>query len=64
MTHTAPKELIYKMGYYPDPHDMELTGFLEWVYHEVSFNEWFFGHWHEDVDINNMHALFFRVLTR
>lgn len=64
VTHTAPKELIYKMGYYPDPHDMELTGFLEWVYHEVSFNEWFFGHWHEDVDINNMHALFFRVLTR
>ena len=64
VTHTAPRELIYKMGYYPDPHDMELTGFLEWIYHEVSFNEWFFGHWHEDIDFNNMHALFFRVLTR
>ena len=48
ITHTAPTEIIRRMGYSPDAHDAELCGFLEWVMHEVKFEKWFFGHWHID----------------
>ncbi len=48
ISHTAPREIIRKMGYCPNAHDMELTGFLEWIMHEVEFKRWYFGHWHTD----------------
>lgn len=64
VTHTAPREVIRRMGYHPDPHDMELTGFLEWIMYEVQYDEWFFGHWHEDRNIEKFHALWFDIITR
>lgn len=49
VTHTAPKEIILQMGFIPDPHDYELTGFLEYVMYEcLDFKKWFYGHWHID----------------
>lgn len=51
ITHTAPREIIRRMGHEPDMHDMELTGFLEFVMYETSFGRWFFGHWHTDQEI-------------
>ena len=48
LTHTAPLEIVRRMGYVPDPHGMELEGFLEYIMYEASFTHWFFGHWHED----------------
>ncbi len=51
LTHTAPKEIILRMGYHPDPHDAELTGFLEWIMYECEYTHWFFGHFHEDRNI-------------
>ncbi len=48
ITHTAPREIIMRLGYYPDPHDMEFTGYLEWIMYECGFRRWFFGHFHED----------------
>lgn len=62
ITHTAPREIILRMGYTPDVHDAELTGFLEWVMYEVKFSRWFFGHWHLDREITEkMRALWFDV---
>ena len=52
VTHTAPRHVIRMMGKFPDMHDMELTGFLEWVMCEVKFKRWFFGHWHYDKSID------------
>lgn len=53
ITHTAPRTIIPRIiGRYPDDHDRELTGFLDWVYHEVMFTRWYFGHFHEDVEVN------------
>ncbi len=48
LTHTAPKEMILRMGFVPDGHDMELTGYLEWLLYEVNFKHWYSGHFHED----------------
>ena len=53
ITHTAPRDLFYWIGYHPDPHDAELTGHLEWIEHDVGYTAWFFGHFHEDRDFGN-----------
>lgn len=54
ITHTAPRTIIPRViGKAPNPHDAELTGFLDWVYHEVDFKKWFFGHFHEDRTITD-----------
>ncbi len=63
VTHTAPREIIYRMGKAPDMHDAELTGFLEWIMYEVSFKKWFFGHFHLDQDINDkVRAVYYDVI--
>ena len=62
ITHTAPREIIRRMGKYPDVHDMELTGFLEWVMYEVKFDHWYFGHWHMDKVIDKKYtAIYFCI---
>lgn len=62
VTHTAPREVIRRMGRFPDEHDMELTGFFDWVMYEVEFDHWFFGHWHVEKEImGKFSALYFNV---
>ncbi len=53
VSHTAPKEIIRHMGFVPDPHDYELTGFLEYVMYQTKdyMKKWCFGHWHEDKEL-------------
>ena len=48
ITHTCPERIMYLMKKYPDYHDLELTGFLDWIFTEVDFKAWYFGHWHLD----------------
>lgn len=53
LTHTAPREMIRRMGFTPDPHEMELSGFLEYVMYQVKHRHWYCGHWHMDRDITD-----------
>ena len=53
ITHTLPREMILRLGKYPDAHDMELTGFLEWVMYETDFKHWYCGHWHSDLELTD-----------
>lgn len=51
ISHTCPGEIIkVMMNHYPDVHDAELTGFLDYILYEVDFRHWYFGHWHTDKD--------------
>lgn len=53
VTHTAPRTVISRITHAaPNMADAELTGFLDWVYHEVKFKKCYFGHFHEDMEIN------------
>lgn len=63
ITHTAPRMIIKYLGYYPDFHDMELTGYLEWVACSCDFKKWFFGHFHEDETLldGRFRALYYDV---
>lgn len=59
ITHTVPDSVMYRMGIVPDPHDAELTGFLEWVYENLEFREWYAGHFHENaVYADHVHVLY------
>lgn len=59
ITHTVPDSVMHRMGIAPDPHDAEMTGFLEWVYRELQFREWFAGHFHENaVYADRVHVLY------
>ncbi|MGN1169653.1 MAG: metallophosphoesterase [Acutalibacteraceae bacterium] len=64
ITHTAPREIIRRMGRYPDSHDMELTGFFDWIMCECKFKHWYFGHWHEDADIGDRHTAVYHNLIK
>lgn len=50
ITHTVPRTIIPRITHsYPDDHDQELTGFFDWIYHNVSYQRWYAGHFHDDV---------------
>ena len=63
LSHAAPTEIIRRMKYHPDVHEMELTGFLEWIMYETKYKRWFFGHFHIDYDVDEKHrALYYDVI--
>ncbi len=63
LTHTAPTEIVRRMGHSPDAHDAELCGFLEWIMHEAEFKRWFFGHWHTDEEVyGRFRALYYDIV--
>lgn len=62
VTHTAPREILLRMGKHPYPKEAELNGFLDWVMYEVGYTRWYFGHLHRDESIEpNFRALHFAV---
>ena len=61
VTHTAPDKVLFALGKAADPHEAELTGFLQWVMDTVSFDRWFFGHWHLDERLTGIFAPFTAV---
>lgn len=65
VTHTAPRSIIPRIIHtMPDMTDAELTGFLDWIYHEVKFKKWYFGHFHEDIEINDQMTACFKELHK
>lgn len=46
ITHTVPQSAIHYLVFVPDMHDAELTGYFEWLYGELMFENWFAGHFH------------------
>lgn len=62
ISHTAPREVLRRMGYNPDAHDAELTGYLEWMMYEAEYLQWYFGHWHLDKILDgNLTAVYQKV---
>ena len=61
ITHTAPQKVVYALRGTADPHEAELTGFLEWINDTVSFTHWYFGHWHRDERLTGIFSAFTAV---
>ena len=62
ITHTLPESVIFALGYYPDIHDRELTGYFDWLKGELKFKNWLGGHFHVDKKIGNIHVLYNDVI--
>ena len=53
LTHTIPTFAIRQIGVSPDPHDAELTGYLEWLFGKMQYKIWFAGHFHLNKMVQN-----------
>lgn len=62
LTHEAPSHLLGKMeaGFRYDV----LTDFLDRVDAELTFDKWYFGHYHEDRELDSSHTALFRSVLK
>ena len=62
LTHTCPRRVIEPM-FHLTPMDDPTTTLLDELADRAEFSDWWFGHWHTDVDHGQFHALYQRVLS-
>lgn len=56
ITHTAPYEVTSALGYENHDEALEQVRFFQNIADRVEFQEWYFGHFHEDTDLDNYHC--------
>ena len=54
VTHCAPADIVGEMFGIYDTDDC--TSFLRLIQHTVDFKDWYFGHYHVDMDLDQYHA--------
>ena len=55
LTHTAPRDVAAAMGYGELSDDeVELRQYLQRVADETEFQKWYFGHFHEDAEVEEL----------
>lgn len=57
LTHTCPKEVICAMVDYYKEGEEELQQYFQSIADRVKFEEWYFGHFHIDEDMDKFHCL-------
>ncbi len=61
ITHSAPTKIQREFA--PDYEENVLTDFLQSVKEKLSYEKWFFGHYHKDLDVDEKdHAIFLSVI--
>ena len=56
ISHTGPYEVITDLGYECHDEELEQVRFFQQVADCVDVKDWYFGHFHEDVDVENFHC--------
>ncbi len=55
LTHIGPREIAVEMGYVElSDEETELRRFLQRVADNMDFTAWYFGHFHEDAEVEEM----------
>lgn len=55
LTHSGPREVVAAMGYGEMSDDeVELRQYLQRVADNTDFTAWYFGHFHEDTEVEEM----------
>lgn len=62
LTHTCPKSLIVPMFKLAPTQTSGIESFFNQVYQNVTFNDWYFGHWHENKTFGKFHCLYNSVI--
>ena len=56
VTHSGPREIVADMGYAELSDDeVELRKYLQRVADNVEFKAWYFGHFHDDIEMEDMY---------
>lgn len=56
ISHTGPYEVVAELGYEVFDEGIEQVRFFQQVADRVDFQDWYFGHFHEDADVENFHC--------
>jgi hypothetical protein len=62
LSHTAPREVVQAMEMEFLEGEEELQRYLQKVSECTEFKDWYFGHFHEDLDIEEYHCLMERII--
>lgn len=61
ISHTAPMKIMEDMCYIKE--NNPLNSFFNLLMNDLKYKHWYFGHFHDDIDIDNKHTLLYeRVL--
>jgi len=58
LTHQAPKRVLDDIGHRYAPAEVELLDYLENVHLQSEYRRWYFGHLHEDIELENFIGLY------
>lgn len=63
LTHTAPYEVVAELGVEMAEEEKEFEQYLQRIADSVDFQGWFFGHFHEDIEIDGIfHGVMEKVI--
>ena len=62
ITHCAPSSIQRNIA--PDYERDILTDFFDELYRDVSYNHWYFGHYHTDCEIDEKHTAMFKRIIK
>ncbi|MBQ9870794.1 MAG: metallophosphoesterase [Eubacterium sp.] len=66
LSHTGPEEAIDQMGYAPNglgEDEMVLRRYFQQIAEKLNFKAWYFGHFHEDIDVDDMFFCLFETMV-
>ena len=67
LTHTCSSSILKKInqifGFMPKPEE-NLNKYLQIIEEKVDFKHWYFGHFHEDIEIDHKHTLLFENIYK
>lgn len=62
LTHTCPREVVFELICYCKEGEEELRQYLQLIADTVEFEDWYFGHFHMDEDVENFHCLWDEIV--
>ena len=62
LTHTCPKKVANVIHPDQTPGEEELQEYLQKVADTISFDDWYFGHWHDDASVGNFTCLWYEII--
>lgn len=62
ITHDAPTEIIKDLTIFNKPN--KIRNFFSLIDSKLKYNQWFFGHYHQDIKADNWHTLVFDKIIK
>ena len=61
LTHTCPRDIALRMTNDLRTGEEELQNYLQKIKEKTSFTHWYFGHWHQDIKIENITGVWYEI---